>query len=451
MPFRHEALAALIDAHFAPGVPRRWCVALSAGLDSTVLLHAMSQVIPELEPRGRHRLRALHVHHGLYPDAEAWTEAARSHALALGCDFQVLRVSVKKEPGQSLEDCARRARYQALLQEMEEGEVLLTGHHQDDQLETMLLQLMRGAGVAGLAAMPVTARFGAGKHFRPLLDFPREELRHWACQRGVEWIEEPSNRDMNFDRNYLRHQVLPALKQRWPAAARGASRSARYCGEARGLLEQLAHEDFRRCAIDRDLSVEALGSMDLARLGNLVRYWVSLAGLPNPPAHVLELLTGQVLNAKQQALPCLSWKGAEIRRYRGRLIVQANLAQGPEGVLPWAPEAVLELPCELGQLSLVRGSGPGLDPEALQGSQLEVRFRQGGEKLSLVGREGTHGLRDLFQESGVLPWMRDRVPLVYVDGGLAAVGEFWIDQAFASKPGVESLHLTWKGAPRLVL
>lgn len=451
MSFRHQALAALIDAHFAPGVPRRWCVALSAGLDSTVLLHAMSRVISDLPPRGEHRLRAIHVHHGLYPDAEAWTEAARAQARGLGCDFQVLRVSVQKQPGQSLEDCARRARYQALLGAMDEGEVLLTGHHQDDQLETVLLQLMRGAGVAGLAAMPVTAAFGSGQHFRPLLEFSREDLRHWACRHAVQWIEEPSNRDTNFDRNYLRLQVLPALVARWPAAARGAARSARYCGEALGLLEQLASEDFQRCRVDGDLLVQALQGLDQPRLGNLVRYWVDRSGLPNPPAHVLSLLTEQVLNARPQALPCLSWPGAEIRRYRGRLISQATRVPGPGGSLPWPAGTVLELPCELGSLSLVPGSGPGLDPATVAGQDLEVRFRQGGEKLRLAGREGRHSLRDLFQEGGVLPWMRDRVPLVYVGGRLAAVGQFWIDQGFAARPGENALHVLWEGAPRVVL
>ncbi len=451
MSFRHEALAALIDRHFAPDVPRRWCVALSAGLDSTVLLHAMSRVISDLEPRGKHHLRAIHVHHGLYPDADAWTEAARAQAGSLGCDFQVLKVSVQKEPGQSLEDCARQVRYQALMQAMDEGEVLLTGHHQDDQLETVLLQLMRGAGVAGLAAMPFIAAFGSGCHFRPLLDFPREELRHWACQRGVEWIEEPSNRDTNFDRNYLRHQVLPALKQRWPAAARGASRSARYCGEARGLLEQLAEDDYQRCSIDGDLLVQELLALDPPRTGNLVRYWVGRAGLPNPPAHVLALLPEQVLKAKPQALPCLSWQGAEIRRYRGRLIIQPTQAPPPGGSLPWSAKTVLELPGGLGQLSLVEGPGPGLDPGALRGKKIEVRFRRGGEKLRLAGREGSHGLRDLFQDAGVLPWMRDRVPLVYADGRLAAVGQFWVEREFASTAGGDALVVGWKDAPRLVL
>jgi tRNA(Ile)-lysidine synthase len=451
MSFRHEALAALIDAHFAPDVPRRWCVALSAGLDSTVLLHAMSRVLSDLEPRGEHRLRAMHVHHGLYPDAEAWTEAARAQAASLGCEFQVLKVSVQKAPGQSLEDCARQVRYQALMQAMDEGEILLTGHHQDDQLETVLLQLMRGAGVAGLAAMPACAAFGSGRHFRPLLDFSREELRHWASHRGVQWIEEPSNQDMNFDRNYLRHRVLPALMQRWPSAARGASRSARYCGEARELLEQLAGDDYQRCSIDGDLLVQELLALEKSRTANLVRYWVGRAGLPSPPAHVLALLPEQVLNAKAQALPCLSWQGAEIRRYRGRLIIQPNQAPRPSGSLPWPATAVLELPGGLGQLSLDEGPGPGLDPGALEGKELEIRFRLGGEKLRLAGREGSHGLRDLFQDRGVLPWMRDRVPLIYVDGKLAAVGQFWIDQAFASKAGGEARLVVWKGAPRLVL
>ena len=447
MSFRPEALLTRIQACFGARLPERWCVALSAGLDSTVALHSLSRI---LGPASRRQLRALHVHHGLYPDADTWTEAARANARNLGCSFQVLQVSVKRAGGQSLEDCARRARYQALAGALSPGEILVTGHHQDDQLETVMLQLMRGAGVAGLAGMPVLAGFGPGQHYRPLLDYPREALLAWAQNEALEWIEEPSNQDLRFDRNYLRHQVLPLLKQRWPVAARAASRSARYCAQAQDLLTQLAAEDLLRCAKGDELLVPGLLALDSARLANLLRHWVTLRGLPTPPAHVLELVRDQVLAAREQALPCLAWKGGEIRRHRDRLFALEGVPDVPTGVTQWSGDTPLVLPCGLGHLSLVSTQGPGLDEDALRGGRMEIRFRQGGERLRLVGRQGSRGLRELFQEYAVLPWIRGHIPLLYVDDRLAAVGTLWVDQAFATTEGRPALSLRWEEGPRLL-
>jgi len=448
MSFRPEALLTRIQAQFGARLPERWCVALSAGLDSTVALHALSRI---LGPAIDRQPRALHVHHGLYPDADTWTEAARANAMTLGCSFEVLRVSVQRSGGQSLEDCARRARYQALAGALLPGEILVTGHHQDDQLETLMLQLMRGAGVAGLAGMPVLASLGPGQHYRPLLDYPREALLGWAQKEGLEWIEEPSNQDLRFDRNYLRHQVLPLLKQRWPVAARAASRSARYCAQAQGLLTQMAAEDLPRCARGEELFVPGLLALDSARLANLLRYWVTLRGLPTPPAHVLDLVREQVLDAREQALPCLAWKGGEFRRYRDRLFALGGVSESPSGIIHWSGDTPLVLPCGLGQLSLVVAQGPGLDEDALRRGPLEIRFRQGGERLRLVGRQGSRGLRELFQEYAVLPWIRGHIPLLYLDGRLAAVGTLWVDQAFAAIQGRRALSLRWEEGPRLLL
>lgn len=448
MSFRPEALLTQIQARFGSRLPERWCVALSAGLDSTVALHSLSRI---LVPAAGRQLRALHVHHGLYPDADTWTEAARANARILGCSFQVLRVSVKRTGGQSPEECARRARYQALAGALLPGEILVTGHHQDDQLETVMLQLMRGAGVAGLAGMPVLASLGPGQHYRPLLDYPREALLAWAQNEALEWIEEPSNQDLRFDRNYLRHQVLPMLKQRWPAAARAATRSARYCAQAQDLLTHLAAQDLLHCAEGNELLVPGLLGLDSARLANLLRHWVTLRGLPTPPAHVLELVRDQVLDAREQALPCLAWKGGEIRRYRDRLFALDGVPDAPSGVVRWSGDTPLDLPGGLGQLSLVSTQGTGLDENALRHGQMEIRFRQGGECLRLVGREGSRGLRELFQEYGVLPWIRGHIPLLYVDGRLAAVGTLWVDQAFAAIEGQPALSLCWEGGPRLLL
>jgi tRNA(Ile)-lysidine synthase len=448
MSFRPEALSSRIQACFQEQLPRRWCVALSSGLDSTVALHALSRILPGW---GDLELRALHVHHGLYPDADAWTETARVQAQAANCPIEVLRISVDRPRGQSLEECARRARYQALAQAMLPDEVLVTGHHQDDQLETVLLQLMRGAGVAGLAAMPELAQLGPGKHFRPLLPFTREELQAWATGQELDWVEEPSNRDLAFDRNYLRHEVLPGLRARWPAAARAASRSARYCAEAQQLLARLAAMDMQSCALGNELLVERLLQMEPAALGNLLRFWVAGLGLPTPPAHTLELLRSQVLEAREQTLPCLAWKGGEFRRYRGSLFALPGVPPAPDEVIPWSGRQPLELPLGLGRLSLQHGDGPGLDPDTLERGRIEIRFRTGGEKLRLAGRQGSHGLRELFQERGVLPWVRGLIPMLYLEGELAAVGTLWVASQFSASAGQPALSLCWDGGPRLFM
>lgn len=393
------------------------------------------------------KLRAVHVHHGLYPDAGLWTRQAQAQAKALACPFRVLKVEVKRAGGESLEACARRARYAALSQCLAEGEILLTGHHQDDQLETVMLQLLRGAGVAGLASMPALAIFPPGWHCRPLLGFTRDELLQWAQRQQLAWAEEPSNLDVRFDRNYLRHRVLPSLRERWPAAARSVSRSARYCGQAMELLQELAIEDLERAGGPDTLKVPCLLKLSEQRRVNLLRYWVSACGLPTPPARVLAHVTEQLLGADDHALPCLAWPGAQLRRYRGRIFAMPAM-QGPPGEpLSFQSGTELQLPASLGTLSLVPGRNGRLDARALDGALLEVRFRIGGERLALAGRGGHHTLRKLFQERGVLPWMRDRIPLLYVNGTLAAVADLWVDESFAARPPAPSLELCWRGHP----
>lgn len=446
MPFTPAALGdALADA-FPGQIPGHWCVALSGGLDSTVLLHALAAVLAADPGRS---LRAVHVHHGIYPDADRWTELAAAQARAAGCPFQALRVSVPRSAGESLEAQARLARYRALGEVLKAGEVLFTAHHQDDQMETVLLQLMRGAGPAGLAAMPVLARFAGGWHCRPLLGVPRRELARWAREQALQWVEEPSNQDIRFDRNYLRHEVIPRLRERWPAAARAVSRSARHCAEAQDLLQDLAGHDMERAGGPGALSVEHLLAMGAARRNNLLRYWICLSELPPAPAHVLERVEAQVLRAGASALPCLGWSGGEMRRYRGRLYAMERLGAAPAAAISLAPGQTLELPAGLGRIGLAQAGSGGIDPAALRDAKLEIRFRSGGERLAMQRRGGHHSLRKLMQEQGVLPWMRDRLPLLFVGGRLAAVAELWIDDAFLNRGPGPGLTLSWSGHPAL--
>ncbi|MGE5155518.1 MAG: tRNA lysidine(34) synthetase TilS, partial [Bdellovibrio bacteriovorus] len=315
--FDPEHLPALL-APFA-GVPRLW-IAFSGGLDSACLLHAASTVRQRLPgPLG-----AVHVDHGLHADSPRWSEHCRQVCDTLGVPLVIRRVAVDRAPGKSLEAAARAARYGALADRLGPGELLLTAHHQDDQAETLLLALLRGSGPEGLAAMPLVSDLGPGRLVRPLLGVPRAALEAYARDQGLSWVEDPSNRVLAFDRNFLRRCVLPILRERWPAASATLSRSAAHCAEALELVEAAAEDTLRGLAGSRfgTLSLPALGRLEPPRARAALRLWLKRLGLPRPDrAHLGRILT-EVLPARADANPLVAWCGCEVRRYRGDLIAQ---------------------------------------------------------------------------------------------------------------------------------
>ncbi len=423
-----------------PPAPAYW-VAFSGGLDSRVLL--------ELLARDRARLPgplgAVHIDHGLQADSARWDEHCRRVCERLGIDYAGLRVDAAPAAGQSPEAAAREARYRALREWLPGGAVLLTAQHRDDQAETLLLQLLRGAGPKGLAGMPARAPFGAGLLLRPLLEVPRQALRAWALERGLDWIEDPSNADTRYDRNYLRHRVLPVLAQRWPAAARTLARAAAQQAEQAGLAQALAAIDLRDCraaGADR-LSVARLEALPEPRRSNLLRRWVAERGLPPPPRRVLARVTPELLRCRADAIPCVHWPGAELRRFRDHLYLSAPLPPPPAGVrLEWRPAGSLELPAAGGVLEARAVAGRGLDA-ARFGEVLEIRFRRGGERLRPAGRGHRHALKKLLQEAGVPAWERVRLPLVYAAGELVAVPGLWVAEGCQAGPGQPGLALEW--------
>ena len=268
------------------------CVAFSGGPDSSALLAALAQL--------RHRpraLRAVHVDHGLHPDSAVWAARALEIAHSLGVPCAVRRIRIERRRGESPEAAARAARYGELGAALAEGEVLLTAHHEDDQLETVLLQLLRGAGVAGLAAMPEVMRFARGWLVRPLLTRSRAQLLAWVRGSGLECLEDPSNVDERFDRNFLRQRVLPVIAKRWPAAAATVHRSARHAAEAQRLLDELAQADLRTARHGEALAASALRALAIDRRRNALRFWISARGQPVPPAARLNEIAGSLLAA----------------------------------------------------------------------------------------------------------------------------------------------------------
>lgn len=423
-----------------PPAPR-YRVAFSGGLDSTVLLHLLAAARAALPGD----LCAAHVNHGIHPQSGDWAGHCARVCEALGVPLAVLEVDARPVPGASPEARARRLRYEALAGCLGQDEMLLTAHTLDDQAETVLLQLFRGAGPAGLAAMPALRALGAGRHGRPLLEVPREAVRAWAAERNLSFIEDTSNQDLRFDRNFLRHEILPRLRQRWPGIAGTLARAARIQAQAAEGLAREAEAD-AGWSEDGTLDVASLRELPPERRGNVLRAWLRHQGLPPPGPERLGQLFREVVEARADRTPCVRWAGAEVRRYRDRLYASAPLAgRDPRRVIPWRPGEPLRL--AHGLLEAEAGAGEGLRAAACTGGEVELRFREGGERLRPRPGGARRTLKALFQEAGVPPWLRDRVPLVFVEGRLAAVAGRWVDAEFAAAPGEPSWKLSWKELP----
>jgi tRNA(Ile)-lysidine synthase len=397
------------------GPASRIVVAFSGGLDSTVLLHALVQL-----GLGA-RIEAHHVDHGLHADSPRWAAHCADVARLLGVPCSVHRVDAGPGPGESPEAAARGARYRALEAQLETGDTLVTAHHGDDQLETVLLRLLRGSGIRGLTAIRTDAACGRGRLVRPLLDFSRDEIERQARAMGLAWLEDPSNRDTAFDRNYLRTRVLPAIVERWPASRRLSARLARHMTEAESLLETLAAEDCADIADPGRLPLETLQRLDEARQTNLLRHVIRALELPVPDARQLaELRSALAVRADAQVR--VSWPGAEARVYRGHLYLMRPIepVTVPDARLWLSPGADWSGPA--GCCRLVPSEACGI-PDAWARAGLELRFRAGGERFRPARGAYRKPLKQWFQEQGIVPWMRSRIPLLYSGDLLVAVAD----------------------------
>lgn len=425
---------------------KRIIIAYSGGLDSHVLLHTIAAMRAELTDC---EFIALHINHGLSEKAGQWAAHCASQCEVLDIPFANINVDAKNKTGESPEAVAREVRYQAFGEFMQPGDCLLTAHHQDDQAETLLIQLLRGAGPRGLAAMPGYSGFAEGWHARPLLNFSRDELHEYAQQIVVQnkqssWIEDESNSDTRFDRNFLRHEIMPKLKSRFPGMATTLSRSASLCAEAAGLLVSVATDDLKQVALnDGAFSVAELRALGEVRARNLLHQCCRDRGLPTPSAAQLQCVWNEVIGASEDREPVVSWTGGEARRYRDALFIDAPLSPHDATLsLSWNGQEVLSIPA-LGRLCGESVAGQGIALWALDGKKLDIRFRQGGEKLRPVGRTGHHALKKLFQEAGIPPWLRARIPLLYADGQLLAVAGQWVAHETAAQPGEPGVSLRW--------
>lgn len=424
--FTHEKLRFLLEK-YSEAV--NFWLAYSGGLDSQVLLHALSQLLPVA------RLRAIHINHSWHVDAVKWAELCQHTCEKLGIYCEVITVDARPKAGESPEAYARQARYKAIAKRIPAGDYLLTAHHRDDQAETLLLQLLRGSGLRGLASMPFCQPFAKAYLMRPLLKFSRTELHEYAKAQQLIWIEDSSNMDLRFNRNFIRHQVLTCIQQRWPQANNTLARTTENISEAHCLLEEIAYEDWRtvRGPVLNILIISCLLGLSAARRRNVLRYWLSRLNFPIPSQKQLQQIEG-LLVSKPDASPQVNWGGAQLRRYRDSLY--ALPLENEQALLklavPWVLNQALPLP-RLGLLTASKTLGQGLTCSLMEEKQVHVDFRQGGERFYSSERLGSHPLKKLFQEWGVPPWQRNKIPLIFYQQELIAVTGYGVHADFAAK------------------
>jgi tRNA(Ile)-lysidine synthase len=417
----------------------RICVALSGGMDSMVLLHALWR----LSQAGGlcACVSAVHVHHGLCPLAGDWADFCRNACAERGIALQIVRVDVPRDSGEGLEGAARRVRLGVFAHV--DADYLALAHHRNDQAETVLLKLLRGGGVSGAAGMSALRFQAQGPALaRPLLRVTRSAIASYATAHGLEWVNDDSNEDRRFRRNFLRHDIMPRLEQEFPGASAALARAAGHFSEAAMLLAQLAAQDQKAVsATSGRIVVAAFKRLEPERARNLLRYAWEQTGFQMPDAAWIREAQKQLASADASSEVRLARPDGELCVYRGELyFVPRN--ERPERSVPWRGEKTIAWAG--GHVHFIESTGQGLRRSALAGKILLLKIRSGGERLQIDPRRPRRALRKLLQENAVPPWERKRLPLLWIDEHLAWVGALGCDASLACPPGEAGFLPCWR-------
>jgi len=434
-----DGVAAVLRTVAQPGA--QLVVGLSGGIDSVTLL----AVLAELAPAMRFSLRALHVHHGISPNASRWEQFCRDLCAELKLPLHVEHVRIEEHRSHGLEGSARRARYAAYAREA--CDFVALAHHRDDQAETLLLQLLRGAGPSGLAGMPeIRPLEGArARILRPLLAFARADIQAWARQRGLAWIEDESNEDTTRQRNFIRRRVLPLVEEQFPAARVTVARAAMHQAEADALLGALARQDLAALESEDGVDVVGLRRLGAVRAKNALRTLLRVRGVLAPRAAQLDELYRQLADAGDDSGVLMNVHGWEMRRFRGRLYLhRARPVAASDYREVWKGENILPLLDLRGVLKFKPEEGRGLSARRLRAGDVTVRLRTGGERLRPDARRPRRALKKLLQERGIPPWHRACWPVLYCGGTLVSVPGIGDDCEWQAVPGEAGLIVSWE-------
>ncbi len=426
-------------------VGRRVCVGLSGGLDSVVLLHLLNTLRDELG----FSLSAVHVNHGLSPNAEAWAEFCTRLCAEWAVPLALARVRIAADDPRGIEAAARVARYDAFARQA--CDAIALAHHRDDQAETLLLQLLRGAGIKGLAAMPAERGLADGpiRLLRPLLAVDRAELQAYAVAHGLVFVEDESNQQTRYARNFLRHEVLPVIERHFPAYRHTLARAARHFADCDEIMQDMAVLDAAGAMVEGCLRVSALVGLSLPRARNLLRYFLASHGWPAPPATWLEEALNQLLQARPDAEVRLALAGHELARYRDRIHALVAVPDSGIGEWSWRGEPVLEL-IGLGALAFMQGRGHGVSCARLAAAPVTVRPYPGGAQLRPDCRRPRRSVKNLLQESAVPPWQRRQLPALYCGERLVWLAGVGVDCAYQAGPDEPGWLISWRPPGALV-
>lgn len=410
-------------ANTDPG--KRINIAYSGGVDSTVLLHAVCQICdPE-----KHEVRAIHINHQIHSDAHQWEQHCLQQSQMLNVNYQSIEVDITPHRASGIEGAARQARYQAFTNLLVECDVLLMAHHADDQIETVMLQLFRGTGLHGLAGCAPSRQLGKAVLIRPFINISRQQIEDYANEKNLDWLHDPSNDSITHDRNYLRHQILPLLHSRWQGLRETIGRTSHWQNESVEILDDIAREDFGGASHSEPLSLDRISSMNESRLKNLLRWWIRKNGYLVPSSDVQQRILNDVIFSRGDCEALVQWNECEIRKYRDNVYIQPQMPpHDPDVCYQWEISEPLFLPSLNMTLTRQDLEQAGLLLNKI--NSLSVKFRVGGEVIKPRGRGCSKDLKTLFQESGVVPWERNRIPLIFYRDQLIYVWDYWISEGY---------------------
>jgi len=419
----------------------RITLGLSGGVDSMVLLNLLTAI------RRAHpiQVHAVHVNHQISPRADQWARLCAERCVELSVEFHEVRVTLPPRVGESLEAIARDARYAHFRAQAADAVAL--AHHMDDQAETLLLQLLRGAGAHGLAAMPAVRMLNTQtglKLIRPLLHVTRADIEVYARHRALRWVDDESNADVKFDRNFLRHRVFPLIAERFPGYRQTWLRTSRNLGDLVELADEVAQADAIDALQEGNLSIAALRELTLPRARNLVRWHLAQQGFAMPGRERLDEALRQLLQARPGAQPCVVLGSVQLARHRGQLLLMPATPAPPAGwQIAWGGEGELDLPSGLGRLRLDAITGAGLSQKLMNQNSVLIRGRLGGERMKLAPDRPSRTLKNLLQEAGIPHWRRERMPLVCIGPDIAWAAGVGLDCRFEAQSGESGLQPHW--------
>ena len=425
---------------------KRYWVGFSGGLDSTVLLFLFHKLKSKLDSD----ISAVHINHGLQAVSDDWATHCVAVCKKFDITLNIYNLTDKPKPGESIEAWARESRYDAFSKLIGNDECIVTAHNQNDQAETVLLQLFRGAGAAGLSAMPVYKKESSLITFRPLLEHSREEIEYYAKQNNLEWIEDLTNYNTKFDRNYIRKEILPKLQMRWPSIVKTLYRSSKLQAEHNQLIEAVYDKKVDELINDNKdvLSITKLKNNSTLEQKVILRSWIKKNNFRYPSENILNQILQSALESDYDKTPLVSFGGCDIRRFRNNLYIMKSIKEIDFNHIDWDINQEIKLP--YGVLSVDENSETGIQKTLLKDGHLTVRYRKGGEKIKPLGRKNHHELKKLFQDASVVPWMRDRIPLIYLGNKLIAVPNLWVSDSEATSNKNESVNFNWDSDFRLI-